>query len=83
MKTVTTNEEHVRLKVHEGDLHPENAGAELLRLALASHYRLEAMVRVAADLAFHARFSGFRPKPRRAVLSKMINDPARRKKVRT
>jgi hypothetical protein len=37
MKTITNNEDYVRLRIYEGDLQVSEAAAELLRLARAQH----------------------------------------------
>ena len=37
VETVTTNEEHVRMRVFDGDLPADEATAELLRLERAQH----------------------------------------------
>jgi len=37
VKTVTSNEDYVRLRIFDGDLQVSNAGAELLRIERAQH----------------------------------------------
>lgn len=37
MRTITSNEDHVRLKIYEGDLQLSEAAEELLRIEKAQH----------------------------------------------
>ena len=43
--TVTSSDEHVRLKVYDGDLTPEGAGKELLQLAVKTADRADAQAK--------------------------------------
>lgn len=73
---IASNEEHVRLKIYEGDIPLADAGAELLKLTLANHHRLESLTRNLYQLVRSAQPPS--PPGRHVAMSKMINDPKRR-----
>jgi hypothetical protein len=41
VSSVASDDEHVRMKIYDGDIPLGEAGGELLKLALASHHRSE------------------------------------------
>lgn len=43
--TVTNDDQHMRLRIYDGDIPINEAGGELLRLALDQHHRISEIVR--------------------------------------
>lgn len=59
MKTVTNNEDYVRLRIYEGDLQVSGAAAELLRLEIAQgQARVRELVRHINALTAHCEKAG-------------------------